>query len=102
MAMPPAAFYRLLYSELILVVEGYRARYRRELKARREESAWLASRLLWPHQAKDADLITPDQLMGRKPRGKRAPKFASEEESARAFVAAFAAQSKQEAVSDGK
>jgi hypothetical protein len=94
MGLAPSEFYRLLYSELVLILEGHRERHGRELRERREESAWLVSWLLLPHKGKDADPITPDQLMGRKPRAKAA-KFATDEDAARAFFAAKKAQSKK-------
>jgi hypothetical protein len=93
--LPPSEFYRLLYSELVLILEGHRARYQREMRERREESAWIVSWLLLPHKATDADPITPDELMGRKARTKPAPKFATAAESAQAWFAARAAQSKK-------
>jgi hypothetical protein len=96
MGLPPTEFYRLLYSELVLILDGYRARFQRETRLRREESAWVVSWLLLPHKAQDADPITPDQLMGRKPKGKPAPEFASDEAKARALVTAFAAKSKKQ------
>jgi hypothetical protein len=100
MAFSPSEFYRLLYSELVLILDGYRARREREIKLRREESAWMVSWLLLPHKAKDADPITPDQLMGRK--AKRKKQFSSDEEKARALVTAFQAQSKKKRLTDGK
>jgi hypothetical protein len=87
---------------LTLILEGHRARQRREAIARREESAWMVSWLLVPYKSADADPITPDQLMGRKPRGKPTPVFASEEDKARALVAAFAAKSKKKRLTDGQ
>jgi hypothetical protein len=96
MALAPTEFYRLLYSELVLILEGYRARHTRDLRERREESAWMVSWLLVPHKNADSDPITPDQLMGRKPRGKPAPEFANDEAKARALVAGFAAKSKRQ------
>lgn len=101
MGLPPSEFYRLLYSELILILEGYRARYQREMRERREESAWMVSWLLLPHKKADADPITPDQLMGRKPHGKPAPVFASDEDKARALLTAFREKSKQKRLTDG-
>jgi hypothetical protein len=102
MGLAPSEFYRLLYSELSLILEGYHARHKREQRERREESAWMVSWLLIPHRKADADPITPDQLMGRKPRGKPAPAFANDEAKARALVTAFAAQSKKKRLTDGK
>jgi hypothetical protein len=101
MEFTPDAFYRLQYSELILILEGRTVRHRREMRERREESAWVVSWLLMPYKNADADPITPDQLMGRKQRGKPAPVFSSDEDKARALVNAFRAQSKQ-AVTDVK
>lgn len=101
MALAPSEFYRLLYSELVLILEGYRARHKRVMRERREESAWMVSWLLVPHKKADSDPITPDQLMGRKMRGKPAPEFASDEDKARALVNAFRAQSKKR-LTDGK
>ena len=98
----PDAFYRLMYSELILILEGRAARHKREVRERREESAWMVSWLLMPHKNVDADPITPDQLMGRKHRGKPAPVFESDEAKARALLTAFRAQSKQDGAADGK
>jgi hypothetical protein len=95
MALAPSEFYRLLYSELVLILEGYRARHKRTMRERREESAWMVSWLLVPHKKADSDPITPDQLMGRKQRGKPAPVFSTEEDKARALVTAFRAQSEQ-------
>jgi hypothetical protein len=94
-------FYGLLYSELTLILEGCRARHEREMRLRREESAWVVSWLLLPHKSKDADPITPDQLMGRKPRGKQRPKFSSPGEAAQAFFAARDAKLKKQAVKHG-
>jgi len=91
----PDAFYRLQYSELILILEGRAARHNREIRERREESAWMVSWLLIPHKKADADPITPDQLMGRKPHGKPAPVFESDEDKGRALLTAFRAQSKK-------
>jgi hypothetical protein len=96
MGLAPAEFYRLLYSELVLILGGFHARRVRELRERREESAWIVSWLLLPHKAKDANPITPDQLMGRKPKAKPAPKFATSNEAAIAFFAAQKAKSKQQ------
>jgi hypothetical protein len=62
----------------------------------------MVSWLLLPHKSKDADPITPDQLMGRKPKSKPAPKFATAAESAEAWFAARAAQSKKKGLTDGK
>lgn len=96
MGFTPAQFYALQYSELVLLLEGHRARQKQEARARREENAWVVSWLLLPHKGKDADPITPDQLMGRQPRrlrGKRQQKFAS---PIAAFDAFFAARSKCE------
>jgi hypothetical protein len=92
--MPPAAFYRLKYAELALILEGYAARRKQAARERREESAWAVSWLLLPHRSKDADPITPAQLMGLKPKVKRQAHFASPEAAARAFVAAHATQKK--------
>jgi len=78
------------------MLEGYRARHRREMRERREESAWMVSWLLLPHKKADADPLTPDQLMGRKQRGRPTPKFSSPGESAQAFFAARQAKSKKE------
>lgn len=103
--LAPSEFYRLLYSEMVLILDGWRERRRKQLRERREESAWLASRLLWPYQAKDADPITPDQLLGRKPRGAHKParKFADYKASASAFFDALEAKSKQKSeVSNGQ
>jgi hypothetical protein len=95
--LPPSEFYRLLYSELVLILDGYHARCKREMRLRREENAWVVSWLLLPHKAQDSDPITPDQLMGRKSREQK--QFASDEERARAFVAAFRAQSEKKSTS---
>jgi len=104
MGLAPSEFYRLLYSELVLLLDGWHERRRRQLRERREESAWVVSCLLWPHQKEGADPITPDQLLGRKERRKaRPPRFADYKESASAFFAALEAKSKQEhEVSDGQ
>jgi hypothetical protein len=92
--MTPREFYALQYSELILILDGYRERRKREMRERREESAWVVSWLLLPHKGKDAEPITPDQLMGRKPRHKR-PQFADHRQAAIACFAALKAKSKQ-------
>lgn len=102
MALAPSEFYRLLYSELRLIVEGYRARQKRQALERREESAWVVSWLLLPHKAADADPLTPDVLLGRKPHSKRAPEFSSPEAKARALITAFRAKSEQDGATDGK
>ncbi len=102
MGLSPSEFYRLLYSELLLILEGRAARHKREIRERREESAWMVSWLLIPHKKTDADPITPDQLMGRKQPGNRAPVFESDEAKARALVTAFRAQSEKDGVTDGK
>ena len=99
--LPPSEFYRLLYCELVLILEGFRKRHARAARERHEESAWMVSGLLKPHKKADADPITPGQLMGRKPRGKPAPVFESDEAKARALVEGFRAQSKKE-LTDGK
>jgi hypothetical protein len=99
--LPPSEFYRLLYCELVLILEGFRKRHARAARERHEESAWIVSWLLIPHKNADADPITPDQLMGRKPRGKPAPAFVTDEAKARALVEGFRAQSKEE-LTDGK
>lgn len=63
----------------------------------------MVSWLLLPHKKEDADPITPNQLMGRKERGKPAPVFASDEDKARALLTAFRAQSKKKKrLTDGK
>jgi hypothetical protein len=98
----PDAFYRLQYSELILILEGRSARHKRETRERREESAWMVSWLLLPHKKQDADPLTPDMLMGRKRRSTPAPVFESDEAKARALVTAFRAQSEKDGVTDGK
>jgi hypothetical protein len=104
MGLAPSEFYRLLYSELILILEGYRARYQRETRERREESAWMVSWLLLPHKSKDADeeVFSPDWLMGCKRHSKPTPAFANDEDKARALVTAFRAKSKQKRLTDGK
>ena len=100
MGLTPAQFYALQYSELVLLLEGYRERQKQEALARRAENAWVVSWLLLPHKGKDADPITPDQLMGRKPRrahAGRAVKFATPVAALDAF---FAARSKCEVKAD--
>lgn len=86
---------------MTLILEGWHKRRRDEAVARREESAWAVSWMLVPHKNPDADPITPDQLMGRKPRGKPAPVFESDEAKARALVAALRAKSEKR-LTDGK
>ena len=99
--MTAAQFYALTYCELALILKGYRDRRKQELRDRREEHAWMLTWLLLPHQKKDADPLTVDQIMGHK-RRKAPRRFASMEESAQAWFAAYAAQSKQGADPDGK
>ena len=94
MALAPSEFYALTYCELVLICEGHAARNRRELIARREESAWAVSWLLLPHKGADADPITPDQLMGKGVKGK-GKDFANDEDKARALVKAFRAKSEK-------
>ena len=102
MGLAPSEFYRLLYSELVLILEGRRERIAREARARREESAWLGSIFLAPHTPKGRDPITPAELMGRKPRQKPARRFATMEESAAAWFAEHRAKSKPKELTDGK
>jgi len=94
MGLAPSEFYRLTYSELALIMRGYSERQQRVLRQRREESAWMISWLLLPYKSKNADPLTPDDLLGRKPRKKAAPKFSSPGEAAQAFFAARAAKQK--------
>jgi hypothetical protein len=102
MGFAPPEFYRLRYSELVLILEGYRARHKREMRQRREENAWVVSWLLLPYKGKDTDPLTPDQLMGKKPRGKRESrqKFADAGSSAQAFFEAR--EAKQKELTDGR
>jgi hypothetical protein len=60
----------------------------------------MVSWLLVPHRAKDAEPITPDQLLGRKSKKRAAPKFADHKEAAIAFFAALKAKSKGEVKAD--
>jgi len=83
-----------MYSELALILRGHSERQQRRLRQRREESAWMVSWLLLPYKSSDADPLTPDKLLGRKPRKKPAPKFSSPGEAAQAFFAARAAKAK--------
>lgn len=93
MGLAPSEFYRLQYCELVLLLDGYRARLKQEARRMRYESAWLAHIYLLPHTAKDADPITPAQLLGWKPRRKKAARhFATPVAALDAF---FAAQSEQ-------
>jgi hypothetical protein len=88
-----------MYSELALIMRGYSERQQRALRQRRKESAWMVSWLLLPHKKEGADPLTPDDLMGRKPRRKRetpAPKFSSPGEAAQAFFAARAAKAQKQ------
>ena len=96
MGLAPSEFYRLMYSELALIMRGYSERQQRALRQRRKESAWMVSWLLLPYKSADADPITPDQLMGRKTRKKPAPKFSSPGESAQAFFSARAAKAQKQ------
>jgi hypothetical protein len=100
--MAPSEFYRLLYSELALILEGRRERLLRESRRMREESAWLGSIILAPHTPKDGSMITPDQLLGRKPRSKPAPKFATPGEAAQAFFSARNAKLKKDGDAHGQ
>ncbi len=90
MGLPPSEFYRLCYSELVLMLEGYHDRLKHEARRMRHESAWLGHIVLLPHTPKDVDPITPAQLLGHKPRKKPAPQFATPVAAMDAF---FAAQS---------
>ncbi len=99
MGLPPSEFYRLQYSELVLLLDGYRTRVKMEARRARYESAWLASWLLLPHTPKETEPLTPADLLGLKQRRKKAaPVFATPGAALDAF---FAAQSNQE-VSDGQ
>jgi hypothetical protein len=102
MGMATAQFYALTYQELRLILEGRAARCKRDMKTRREESAWLAQWFLLPHKKPGSDPVTPDQLMGRKPREQRGRRFADMEESASAWFAAYGAKSNQRLLTDGK
>ena len=101
--MTAAQFYALTYCELELILKGCADRRKRELRDRREEHAWMIYWLLLPYQKKDADEpLTIDGIMGRKPRTRKpARRFASMEDSAQAWFAASAAQSKQGAKPNG-
>ena len=94
--MTTGQFYALTYHELELILRGRHARRRREMRERQEEHAWVLTWLLLPHQKDGADPLTVDAIMGRKSRApRRTRKFASMEESAQAWFAAYEAQSKQ-------
>jgi hypothetical protein len=97
MGLAPSEFYALRYSELKLLLAGRADAHKRALRQRREESAWIVAWLLLPHKGPDAEPVTPDQLMGRKPRTAPARKFASPAQAADAFFSALEAQSKGEA-----
>ncbi len=99
--MSPAQFYALTYAELVLILAGRTEARKRALKERQEEHAWMLTWLLLPHQDKDAEPVTVDQIMGRKPRGKRRVRFTNMEESASAWFAAYQAQSQQEVEPNG-
>ena len=94
MGLAPSEFWSLRYIEIRLLLEGWRDRRREDLKLRRELAAWQIQWSLLPHTGKDADPITVDQLLGRKPRTPRR-RFTSPAEAADAFFAARGPESQQ-------
>jgi hypothetical protein len=98
MGLAPSEFYRLTYCELVLMLQGYRDRIKHEARRARWESAWLGHIYLLPHTAKDADPLTPAQLLGHKKRQPHRKCFATPIAALDAF---FAAQSKGEVRRDG-
>jgi hypothetical protein len=100
--MTAAQFYALTYCELALILKGCGERRKREMRERREETAWALTWLLLPHQSKDADPLTVDHILGRKGRKPVRRRFASMEESAQAYFAALAAKSDQRLLTDGQ
>lgn len=96
--LAPSEFYSLLYSELLLILEGYRDRSKRESRYRQENTAWALSWLLAPYHKEGAEPISMDQILGRKQR-KQSRRFANMEESAQAW---FEAYSKAQEAKNGK
>lgn len=96
--LAPSEFYRLQYCELVLLLDGYRARIKHEARRARNESAWLGHIVLLPHTPKGVEPLTPAQLLGHKPRKKTVRTFAT---PIAAFDAFFAAQLKQNGVPAG-
>jgi hypothetical protein len=92
--LAPSEFYALQYSELALILKGYADRMRSESRAAYYRTAWLIHWLLIPHQKKDAELLTPERILGRAPKSK-GRRFRSDEEAALAFVNALKKKSKQ-------
>lgn len=86
--LAPSEFYSLLYSELLLLLEGHRDRARRELRQRQENTAWALSWLLAPYHKEGTEPISMDQILGRKPR-RKVRRFATMEESAQAWFEAY-------------
>jgi hypothetical protein len=83
--LAPSEFYALSYCELRLIMEGYRERQKKEIEGRRELGAWILQWLLLPYKKEDADPITIDTLLGRKPKGKKkAPAMTREQAKAKA------------------
>jgi len=93
--MSVTQFYSLRYCELVLILKGRADRHKNEARIQREESAWIVSWLLLPHKKEGADPITPAQLMGKKSRGIKGKAFASDEDAARAYIAALKRKSKK-------
>ncbi len=103
MGLAPTEFYRLLYSELVLILRGNRERSERDARRAHAESAWLGHLILLPYTPKGEKPLTPKQLLER-PKKKRASKgtaFPDSDSAARAFFAAHKAKSNQ-VVTDGK
>jgi hypothetical protein len=98
MAIAPTEFYRLQYSELVLMLTGYHERVARERENLHREAAWLGHLFLLPYTPKDHPVLTPGDLLGLKPRKQRgAPvEFGSAHEAASAFFAARKARLKKE------
>ena len=67
----PAVFGGLYVCELALIVDGYRARQKREAEAARWGRAWLAQWVLIAGGAEPAN-VTPAKLLGIKTRSRRA------------------------------
>jgi hypothetical protein len=103
MGLAPSEFYRLLYSELVLILRGNRERAEREARRAHAESAWLGHLILLPYTPKGEKPLTPKQLLARptKKHKSKTMAFPDSDSAARAFFAAHKAKSNQ-VVTDGK
>jgi hypothetical protein len=99
MGVAPSEFYRLQYSELVLLLDGYRDRLKFESRRARYESAWLGHIFLLPYTPKDGEPLMPAQLLGESRRKKAAPRYAT---PAAALDGFFEAYSKRGVKSDGQ